>query len=157
MTQNSGDRAVLSSCISQTGSVRNGEMFHGEAHSLKPELNSEIEEADARLIPQVKSALLGGSAKIVVSSTDTDVLVLLVHYFESFSDQAIKYGTYFGAGDRARYIPVYSLVHNLGKSRASSLLAAHILSGCDVTSKVGTKAAAIKQIDSTLSLFGQSQ
>ena len=149
MTQNSGDRVVLSSCVTQTGSVRNGEMFHGEAHSLKPELNSEIEEADARLIPQVKSALLGGS--------DTDVLVLLVHYFESFSDQAIKYGTYFGAGDRARYIPVYSLVHNLGKSRASSLLAAHILSGCDVTSKVGTKAAAIKQIDSTLSLFGQSQ
>ena len=40
--------------------------------------------------------------------------------------------------------PVCSLVLNFGKSRASSLLAAHILSGCDVTSKACTKAAAIK-------------
>ena len=63
----------------------------------------------------------------------------------------------FGAGDKARYVPVRSLVQNLGKSRASSLLAPHILSGCNVTSKLGTKAAVIKQIDSTLSLCGQSQ
>ena len=82
--------------------------------------------------------------------------MLLVQYFESLSDQAIEVFNLFGAGDKARYIPVHSLVPNLGKSRASSLLAPHILSGCDVASKVGAKAAAIKQIHSTLSLFGDS-
>ena len=56
--------------------------------SLKPELNFEIEEADARLIPHTKSAVLGGRAKIVISSTGT-VLMLLVHFFKPFSDQAI--------------------------------------------------------------------
>ena len=66
----------------------------------------------------------------------------------------------FWRWDHARYIPVHILVQKLGKYRASSLLAAHILSGCDVDtkdSKVDTKAAAIKEMDSTLPLFGQSQ
>ena len=153
MSQSCGMTVVLSSCVTDTDGLHNCEMFCGDAHSLKPELHSEIKEADARIIPHI----LGGSAKIVVLSTDTDVLVLLVHYFESLSDQAIEVWNLFGAGDHARYIPVHILVQNLGKYRASSLLAAHILSGCDVTSKVGTKAAAIKEMDSTLPLFGQSQ
>ena len=55
--------------------------------SLKPELNFEIEEADARLIPHTKSAVLAGRAKII-SSTGT-ILMLLVHFFKPFSDQAI--------------------------------------------------------------------
>lgn len=41
-------------------------MFCGKAHSLKPELHSEIEEVDARFIPHVKVAVLDGSAKIFV-------------------------------------------------------------------------------------------
>ena len=44
-------------------------MFYGDAHSIKPELNSEIEEVDGRPIPHVKNAVLGGSTKIVVSLT----------------------------------------------------------------------------------------
>ena len=71
-------------------------------------------------------------------------------YFKSALDQAIEVWNLFGAGDKARCISVHSLVQNPGKSRASSLLAVHILSGCDVASKVGTKAAAIKQMGSTL-------
>ena len=157
MSQNNGMTVVLSSCVTESDGVLNCEMFCGDAHSIIPELNSEIEEADARLIPHLQNAVLGGSEKIIVSSTDTDVLVLLIHYFESISDQAKEVWNQFGTGDKTRYIPVHSLVQNIGKFRASSLLAAHILSGCDVTSKVGTKAAAIKQIDLTLPLFGQSQ
>ena len=94
MSQSCGMTMVLSSCVTDTDGLCNCEMFCGDAHSLKPELNSEIKEADARLIPHI----LGGSAKIVVSSTDTDVLVLLVHYFESLSDQAIEVWNLFGAG-----------------------------------------------------------
>ena len=72
------------------------------------------------------------------------------------SDQAIQESNLFEADDKARYIPLHSLVQNLGKSRASGLLAA-ILFGYHVASKVGTKTAATKRIDSTLPLFGQSQ
>ena len=89
-------------------------MFHGEAYSLKPELNSKIEEVGARLIPHV---ILGGT---VLGRSGTEP----------------------------------SSIATERKSRGSSLLAAHILSGCDVTSKLDTKAAVIKQMDSTLSLFG---
>ena len=53
------------------------------------ELNSEIEEVDARLIPHVKNAVLGESTKIVVSSTDTDILVLLRIPFGS-NDRSIE-------------------------------------------------------------------
>ena len=79
-------------------------MFHGEAHSLKPELNSKIEEVGARLIPHaiLRGTVLGRSAKIVISSTDTDVLMLLVHYFESLLDEAIEVFNLFGGGDKAR-------------------------------------------------------
>ena len=35
----------------QTDDLQKCEIFCGDAHSLKPELNSEIEEVDARLIP----------------------------------------------------------------------------------------------------------
>ena len=73
------------------------------------------------------------------------------------SDQAIQESNLFEADDKAKYIPVHSLVQNLGKSRASGLLAAHILFGYHVASKVGAKTAATKRIDSTLPLFGQSQ
>ena len=43
--------------------------------------------------------------------------MLLVHYFEFLSDQAIEVLNLFGAGDKVRYIPVHSLVTNLGKSK----------------------------------------
>lgn len=43
--------------------------------------------------------------------------MLLVHYFEFLSDQAIEVLNLFGAGDKVRYIPVHSLVPNLGKSK----------------------------------------
>ena len=99
-------------------------MFHGEAYSLKPELNSTIEEVGARLIPHVilGGKVLGRSAKIVISSTDTDVLMLLVHYFESLLDEAIEAFNLFGGGDKARLFPVYSLVQNFLRSQQSANL-----------------------------------
>ena len=42
---------VLSSFVNQADDLQNCEMFCEDGHSVKPELNSEIEEADAGLIP----------------------------------------------------------------------------------------------------------
>ena len=47
MSQISGITVVPSSFVTQIDNIRNFEMFYGDANSLKPELNSWIEEADA--------------------------------------------------------------------------------------------------------------
>ena len=44
----------------------------------------------------------------------------------------------------ARDIPVYQFAEILGTERLRALLKAHILTGCDVTSKTGSKSAACK-------------
>ena len=68
-----------------------------------------------------------------------------MYYIDCLSDRAKEVWNLFGARDKVSYISVHSLVQNPGKSRASSLLAVHILPACNVTSKVGTKAAAIRK------------
>ena len=50
----------------------------------------------------------------------------------------------YGMGISKRFIPIHSLYHKLEKSVINSLLKLHILTGCDVTSKAGTKSEAIK-------------
>ena len=83
------------------------------------------------------------------------MLVLLIFYFGKLiltpSDQL---WILFGSGDKSRSILVHKLSQKLGEKITKSLLQAHILSGCDVTSKFGTKAAAIKHITEELSEFG---
>lgn len=45
-----------------------------------PSLNSNQEEADARLVLYTIEATQSGADKVVAASTDTDVLVLLIHH-----------------------------------------------------------------------------
>ena len=52
-----GITVVLSSFVTETDGQRNCETFCRDAYSLKPELNSGIKEAHARLIPHVKMYL----------------------------------------------------------------------------------------------------
>ena len=49
---------------------------------------------------------------------------------------------YYGTGEKARQIPIHRLNSVIEEATASSLLLSHILTGCDVTSKIGTKASA---------------
>lgn len=82
---------------------------------------------------------------------------MLIHYCKSLSNQVIEIWSLFVAIINERYIPVHSLVENLDKVRYTSFVAVLILSRFDFTNKVSTKGAAIKQMYSILSLFGQSQ
>ena len=50
----------------------------------------------------------------------------------------------FGILERQRHITVYQLTEILGTKKSRVLLQAHILSGCDVASKTGSKTAAFK-------------
>ena len=51
----------------------------------------------------------------------------------------------YGTGAKQRFIPIHTLCIKIGNIQYS-LLKAHILTGCDVTSKVGTKLAAVNSI-----------
>lgn len=108
------------------------------------ELDLNIEEADLRIIPHIMHATRSDHDRIVVLSNDTDVFVLLCHYWSMFHRHGLKeLWMKAGVGESIRYIPIHILGKKLG-DLCQVLPALHTLSGCDVTSKVGTKLAALK-------------
>jgi len=84
------------------------------------------EEADTLLM------LHAVSAELVVSSPDTDVLLLLVHMYLH-----LPVSTVFltGKGRLKRNISVCNIYNNLGQERASALLGLHALTGSDVSGR----------------------
>ena len=48
-----------------------------------------------------------------------------------------------GVGDTTRFIPIHTLSGKLGENLCSVLPAVHSLTGCDITSKIGTKRSAL--------------
>ena len=86
-----------------------------------------------------------GYQRALVLANDTDVFVLLLHYMDEFENCGIKeVWMKYGTGISQRFIRTHSLYYKLEKSVINSLLKLHIFTGCDVTSKVRTKSAAIK-------------
>lgn len=57
-----------------------------------------------------------------------------------------------GVGDKMRYVPLHTLGRQLGAALCNTLIKVHILTGCDVTSKIGTKPSALKASPETLLL-----
>ena len=47
-------------------------------------------------------------------------------------------------GKKTRNIPLHTIAQELGPYQSKTLLKAYVLTGCDYTSKVGTKYAAVK-------------
>ena len=118
----------------------------GHAGSID-ELNNFIEEADIRLFPHAKYAVMNGSDKITVLSNDTDVIVGLIYHYNEFRNDGLK-ELWFraGLGTTTKYIPIHTFVDKLGDSMCTQLPAMHCLTGRDANSKFGTKLSAIKQL-----------
>ena len=55
-----------------------------------PELNLYIEEADMRIINRINWSVKRGFTTVVVFSKDTDVVVLLLHYYNEFRRRGLK-------------------------------------------------------------------
>ena len=109
-----------------------------------PDLCTEVEEADARIIPHALHSVRSRMQRIVVLSGDTGVFVLLVHYWDILSSEGLReLWIRAGVGDSTRYIPVHILAPRIGKELCYLLPLVHTLTGCDYTSKVGTKHAAL--------------
>ena len=133
------------------------EIENGQQH-IRHELKSDIEEADARIIPHVAFSIRSGTKRVVVLSNDTDVVVLLLYYFNQFLSMGVQQlWIKFGTGDNSRYIPIHTLADKLGENNCQMVLKVHGLTGCDVTSKLGTKAAGMKADIRQLVNFGVSE
>ena len=129
------DDSGVEACVQ----FKDGICFH------RPDFNSELEEADVRIVPHISKAIENGCKRVVVLSNDTDVVILLLNYIHHFSSIGLsELWIRFGTSDKTRHIPIHKLGEVLGSNMCSIILKAHILTGCDVTSKIGTKPAALK-------------
>lgn len=107
-------------------------------------LNSNQEEADTRIILHVLAEVDHGNS-ILVKSVDTDVLLLLLHYYSTAQElSSCQLFIQLGHSKNKRYIAIHDIVEKLGLSICKNLLAIHCLTGCDTTSafyKIGKKTA----------------
>ena len=111
----------------------------------RPDLDNHIEEADMRIIPHIAKSIESGLKNVVVVSNDTDVCVLLLHYTPQFIKSGLtELWLKYGVGPKVRFIPLHILIARLDQNLLDVLLKVHILTGCDVTSKIWTKSAALK-------------
>ena len=94
-------------------------------------LKSTHEEADTRL---VMHAVHSQFHTVVVSSRDTDVLLLLVSHFQRMQCQHLWMKS--GTSKKRRCIPIDAVFNKLPGGSASSLVAFHALTGCDTTSYI---------------------
>ena len=120
--------------------------------SNKENLDKAIEEADLRIIPHIEDSIQSKNTLIVLLSNDTDVLVLVLYFMQYFT-YLKELWIQFGIGKNKRLIPVHKLSYKLAPHMCSNLFKAHILTGSDTTSKIGTKAAVIK-CEQNLNNFG---
>ena len=133
------------------------EIISDGALSVHPSLDSNLEEADIRIIPHCLDSVRSGLKRLAILSNDTDVFVIAMYFVECFkSNGLIELWFRAGTGETTRYIPLHVLASKLGQPLCEVLPAVHALTGCDVTSKFGTKSAGLK-VDPTIFLkdFGK--
>ena len=93
----------------------------------------------------VLDCLRAGYKVILVLTNDTDVAVILLFHIPTFIQHGMKeLWTCAGKGQTARHLPLHTLYERMGSDLVSVLPALHSLTGCDVTSKIGTKKSALK-------------
>lgn len=114
-------------CDDQTPCLQS---FNGTV-SMIHQLNLAIEEADERIIPHALHAVTEhGTKRVVVISSDTDVFVLLLHYWEKLKYSGLKeLWMKAGVADSTRFIPIHLLATSVGQGLCDVLPAVHALTG----------------------------
>ena len=90
------------------------------------------EEADTRLILHASDCVSRGFPRIMVRTTDTDVVVLAIANCTAV--KAGKIWIVFGTGKQFKYIPIHKIVRRLGPERPKALPMLHAVTGCDTVS-----------------------
>ena len=103
-----------------------------------------IEETDVRLVPHAIHATQTRAKGLVILSGDTDVMVLALYFNTELKTNGLsELWMRACVGDSTRYITL-QLIFEMNPELCSVLPEIHILTGCDTTSKVGTKLSALK-------------
>ena len=111
---------------------------------IVPQLNSEIEKADQRLMLHIHYSISQGAKRSVLISNDTDVFALLIHYLPDLLGLGLQeLWIMFGIGDKTRLL-LHLLLCKIGVPKFKVIYKAHIWTGSDKTSKIGSKKSAIK-------------
>ncbi len=116
--------------------------------TLYPRLNCTHEEADDRIMFHVQdiTSHRSGPTSLTLSSGDTDVFVcLLYHFVINWRDLGLQeLWLIHNSGVKKSTLPLHEICAALGDELTRCLPAFHALTGCDTTSKVSTKLAALK-------------
>ncbi len=99
-----------------------------------PSLATSHEEADTRIIFHLQQIASAGISCVLVESPDTDVFLLLVHFYDSLGIPEINFLT--GTADK-RSIPIHRVARSLG-DLVPFVLPLHALTGCDTVSAFRT-------------------
>ena len=100
--------------------------INNEQVSIQSELNSNMEEEDIPVIPHVTATVKDGSKRVMVPSDDADVVMLLLYFFNVYSEMDVE-GLWvtFWKGESYRVIPIHSLFAKLGKQMCKILPIVH--------------------------------
>ena len=132
---------IVSGTITENQSTTAEHLNRTLAIDKIPELRVPYEEADMRLIPHIQYDVAKFSrTTVTVISDDTDVLILLLFYFKDFNGQGLQ-NLYLlkGRGDNKKMLPIHKMYASLGDNYCRVLLKAHLGTGADYISKIGTK------------------
>ena len=106
------------------------------------ELFSSHEKADTRMIlhdlySDMKLRETGKNGRFILWRSNTDVIVLCVHYFKQMINTRelwVQMGNISSVKDGRRFLPIHQLCASLSTTICTVLLAVHALTGCDTTS-----------------------
>jgi len=106
------------------------------------QLRANHEEADTRI---VLHAVHSNFIDIVVAVRDTDVILLLIHHFSKMRNCSRLFVMH-GTSKDWKFFPVHEVASKLRPEQVTNLMAFHVLTGCDSTSKFSsiTKTSAWK-------------
>ena len=111
--------------------------------------NDRLEEADIRMVPHAMDAVKHYKVKrLIIVSEDTDIFVIFLYFWNRLSRHGaselwMRKRTKEGG---FTYSPLHTIASKLGsRTKCLVLPALHMLTGCDTTSKVGTKSSAVQE------------
>lgn len=110
--------------------------------TLVPRLRKTYDEADDRIMIHINHAVKDESFEcVLVNSQDSDIFVgLLYHLQKSWKEQGLKE---LWVENNENYAAIHDVCSNLSEYLIEMQPVVHTLTGCDTTSKVGTKKKAL--------------
>lgn len=103
------------------------------------ELQSNHLEADSRMFVHIFHGARIQSAHIIIISADTDVFVLAVYFWKYLANIGCLGLWFNGSHTKKCFLGCHLAAESLGENICNILPALHAVSGCDTTSRFGSK------------------